>query len=321
MPGNDAVPLSVPLSHVLGGLTAELAAQKGNVPSLAMWSTVVRCVGDGIDDRALPEAARTSSRFATSAITRAVSQGWITAEPTPAARKTRRLQLSDAGKAATKIWTERLAALDARWAGTPLRSALEQLVGRLPFELPHFPVSYGSADPSAIGGPYAQQVKRTAGVPAHANDWKPVPRSDGDTVATLPLTALLSQALIAFTIDYEDRFPWPLTNTVNVLSHLSEEPRPLEEIPDGHGIAGNGKSLTERHLIVAVTKKGGRQLVALTDRGALVMTHHPQRLQAVAAEWTERFGDSLITELHDALTDAEASLSGASPDHLIVSAL
>ena len=47
-----------------------------------------------------------------------------------------------------------------------------------------------------------------------------------------------------------------VANTVNVLSHLSEEPRPLEEIPDGHGIAGNGKSLTERHLIATVTKEG-----------------------------------------------------------------
>ena len=181
-------------------------------------------------------------------------------------------------------------------------------------------MSYGSADPSAIGGPYAQQMKRTEGVPAHANDWKPVARSEGDTVSALPFTALLSQVLMAFTIDYEDRFPWPLTNTVNVLSHLSEAPRPLQEIPDGHGIAGNGKSLTERHLIAAVTKDGTRQLVALTDRGALVMKHHPQRLDAVAADWTERFGDNLITELRDALSDAEASFSGPFPDHLIVSA-
>ena len=50
------------------------------------------------------------------------------------------------------------------------------------------------------------------------------------------------------------------------------------------------------------------------------MTHHPKRLEAVAAEWTERFGAGLIAELRDALTAADASFPGSFPDHLIVSA-
>ena len=56
--------------------------------------------------------------------------------------------------------------------------------------------------------PPPAQRRRVRGA-GHGNDWKPVERAEGDTVSTLPLTALLSQALMAFTIDYEDRFPWP----------------------------------------------------------------------------------------------------------------
>jgi hypothetical protein len=319
MTQKGGVPLSVPLSHVLAGMTAELEAEKGNAPSLVLWSTVVRCVGDGIDDAALPDAARISSRFATTAVKAAVRGGWITAESIKAAKKAQRLRRTDAGEEGAAIWSERLALLDARWASTPLRKTLEQLVGALPLELPHFPVSYGTADPSAIGGPYGQTVKRTEGVPAHGNDWKPVVRGAGDTVSDLPLTALLSQVLMAFTVDYEDRFPWPLANTMNVLSHLSEKPRPLDELPEGHGIAGNGKSLTERHLVASVTKDGKRNLVALTERGALVMTHHPKRLEAVENDWTQRFGAKLMTELRGALGDAGATFPGSYPDHLIVS--
>ena len=60
---------------------------------------------------------------------------------------------------------------------------LEALVARLELEHPHFPVRYGGSDPSFTGGP---------GV-----DWKPVPRESGSNVTGLPMTALLSQALVA----------------------------------------------------------------------------------------------------------------------------
>ncbi len=318
--------LSVLLSRVLASLVTEVEEAAGvgtNMPSLAVWSNVLRCVNeggsDGLDERRLPEAARISSRLATAAVTGAARRGWISAEAGTAGGKSRHLQLTDVGQSAALRWPERLAALDAAWGGEPLRVALEGLVGKLPLELSHMPTSYGAADPSAIGGPFVQNHKRTDGVPAHGKDWKPVPRGEGDSVSELPLTALLSQALMAFTIHYEDRFPWPLANTATVLRHIGAEPRPLSELPDDHGITGNGKSLLERHLIVNVTKDASdphNKLVSLTDRGLTVMTHHPRRLEAVHAEWRERFGDSLIAGLRDELTRA-ASSAGAETDHLI----
>jgi hypothetical protein len=319
------LPLSVLVSRVLGQITSEVEVAAGvgpSMPSLAMWSNVLRCVAHagpgGMEESALPRAARLSSRLTTAAVTGAARRGWIGVGPGEG-KKSRHIELADAGRAAAEVWPVELATLDGGWRSSPLRALLEELVAQVPIELPYFPASYGTADPSAIGGPYMQESKKPEGTLVHANDWRPVPRRDGDTVSSLPITALLSQALMAFTIDYENQFPWPLANTATVLCQLSAVPIPLADVAGDHGITGNGKSLTERHLIAVVSPDPAntkRKLVALTDRGVLVMKHHPERLDAVDAMWREQFGDALVTGLRDALTPL-ADAATDQPDHVI----
>lgn len=313
---SDQRPLPVLLSHVLGAMTAAIEDKEAG--AFATWCNVLRLIDDGIDERELPAAARISSRLATAWVTKAAREGLITAEPMKGT-KNRRIQLTEAGAAAAKAIAARVGALDAQWRGSPLRDALERLVTQLRFELPHFPASYGTADPSAIGGPYMQNQKRKDDLPAHGADWKPVIRADGDTVSNLPVTALLSQALTAFTIDYEDRFPWPLASTATVLRHVTSKPRPLADLPEGHGITGKGKSLLERHLIVSVSPDPTdkrKKLVALTDRGELVLKHHPQRLEAVEKEWSDRYSEALVAQLRGALIEAAENTEGTYPDHV-----
>jgi len=255
-----------------------------------------------MNERDLPEASRLSKRLATAAITQVLNAGWVMTQPADGQR--RMLSLTETGAMAADVWPAQLAQVDQPWVGTPLREALEHVVRQLPFELPHYPASYGSADPSAIGGPSMQNAKRRAGLPAHGTDWRPVPRGDGDTTSSLPITALLSQALTAFTIDYEDRFPWPLASTMNVLVHIDTTPTPLTKLPPNHGITGNGKSLLERHLIVSVTTQGA----SLTDRGKLVLERHPARLDATEATWREHYGDEAVNALQDALSEPAAAV-------------
>lgn len=112
-----------------------------------------------------------------------------------------------------------------------------------------------------------------------------------------------------------------MASTATVLRHLSTEPRPIDGLPVGYGIKGNGKSLLERHLIVSVTKDPGdarRKIVVLTDRGVAVMSHHPGRLEAVEAEWCRCHGDAVVTDLRAALGPA-AEAAGDKPDHVIAS--
>ena len=315
MVSSERLSLPVLLSRNLGHLTDEVEAGVGPaMPTLGMWSNLVRCVDakDGLNEKALPEAARVSKRLATAAITAAKNTGWITAE---GAAKNRELSLTDAGRAATEQWPAHLATLDNEWRKSGLRSPLEKLVAQLDLELPHFPAGYGAADPSAIGGPF---VRRKGEGLVHGTDWRPVKR-EGDTVSSLPLTALLSQALMAFTIDYENGFPWPLNSTMTRLVHIDSEPRPLNELPPNHGVSGDGKSLLERHLIVEVSVDPAdpkRKLVALTDRGKQVKQHHPARLETVESEWRDRFGSGLIDTVSDALTPLAAA-AASQPDHVI----
>lgn len=102
--------------------------------------------------------------------------------------------------------------------------------------------------------PAGRAPKPDEGLPGHGQDWRPVRRAGGgtDTVSWVPLTALLSQCLVAFAIDYEGRPAWPLASTTLVVRHLGVAPMPLADAPADHGITGNGKSLLERHGIAVV---------------------------------------------------------------------
>jgi len=57
-----------------------------------------------------------------------------------------------------------------------LRNSLEEVVAAIPLEHPHYPASYAAADASITGG--------------NGLDWKAVSRGDGDTVSSLPRSAL-----------------------------------------------------------------------------------------------------------------------------------
>ena len=314
------LPLPVLVSRVLGHLTAEVERDAGvgeTLPSLAVWSNVVRLVGnsEGLAESDLPEAARISSRQATAAVKGSLRRGWITTE---GSGKSRELLLTNVGCAAFDIWRSCLKALDKRWKKAGFRAPLESLVSQLELELPHFPVSYGAADPSANGAPFMQAKRTPKRDFVHGTNWKPVPRAEGDTVSSLPTTALLSQALMAFTIDYENKFPWPLNSTLTRLPHIDEKPKPLADLPEGHGVSGEGKSLLERHLIVEVTTDSkNKKMVALTDRGKQVKHHHPLRLETVQSEWQERYGGDLITALRDPLTPVATGEAASQPDHLM----
>lgn len=301
------------LARALASLTREVEAEAGSETcSLAVWSNVLRCVAasGGLSEKDLPQAARISKRLATAAVTGSLRRGWITAEG-PARART--LHLTASGEAAAQRWPRALSAVDEGWVS--LRAPLERVVSQLPFELPHFPASYGTADPSATGGPFMYLRKKKDDLPAHGVDWRPVLRArDADTVSALPVAALLSQALMAYTIDYEDAFPWPLHNTATVLRHVTTEPKPLADLPPDHGITGGGKSLLERHLVVEVSAgPDRRKVVALTGRGETILRMHPDRVEQVEAAWRARFGEELVEDARAAL--AERAVDG--PDHVM----
>src|SRR5205823_2236705 len=150
-------------------------------------------------------------------VTGSARRGSLTAV---AGARGRTIRLTDVGRNSVRVWSERLTALDAQWSDSDLRRSREALVGQLPLELPYFPATYGAADLSAVGGRFIP-ARPQLGLPPHGQDWRPVLRADGDTVSGVPVTGLLSQALLAFAIHYEARPAWALASTALIVCHLS----------------------------------------------------------------------------------------------------
>jgi len=57
-----------------------------------------------------------------------------------------------------------------------------------------------------------------------------VTRGDGDTVSDPPMSALVSQLLVAFAMEYEEQSPVALSLSTGVISQIADQGQPLREI-------------------------------------------------------------------------------------------
>jgi hypothetical protein len=157
--------------------------------------------------------------------------------------------------------------------------SLEALVSQFELEHPHFPVPYGTADPSFRG-------RGAGGV-----DWKPVPRQSASSVEGLPMTALLSQALVAFAIDYEKERRGPIQWAANILQSIGS---------DGADVSPAQKSGTssvpnlQRLGIVTIDRDN---VVRLTARGRAMRDAYNPLCEQVESQWRNRLGSSLIDDV------------------------
>ena len=77
-------------------------------------------------------------------------------------------------------------------------------------------------------------------------------RKPDRVAAGLPLSALLSQVLAAFAIDYERERLGHLQDVSNFLRFVGDEGVPLARAQVLGGVSGNGKTAHERHVDVVV---------------------------------------------------------------------
>lgn len=146
---------------------------------------------------------------------------------------------------------------------------LEALVSQFELEHPHFPVPYGTADASFRGG-------GAGGV-----DWKPVPRESASRVDDLPITALLSQALVAFACDYETEHRGPIQWAANALQRITDAGTAASSLQTGG--TSSARNL-ERLGIITIESDA----VRLTARGRMMRdTYEPLRDQIEAGGATD----------------------------------
>lgn len=148
---------------------------------------------------------------------------------------------------------------------------------------PHYPASYGAADATITG--------------RNGQDWKAVPREGDDTVSHLPCSALISEALVSFAMNYEEKSPVALSLSTTVIKRIPREGRPLQGLGFSVGVAA-----LERHGFVLVSGAEGNETVHLTPEGRAVSDTYDERVRTVETEWRNAFGDKLVTALRLALT-------------------
>jgi hypothetical protein len=270
-------------------------AGRPGMPSLDQWANLLRVLDHtGVESRTLPASLRLSKRAVRTRVSAAARNGWV--EELKSGRGHATVRLTVRGSDAVARWKPLQQAAEKRWraeAGAgqknKLRGSLEEVVAMLPLEHPHYPASYGPADASVTGG--------------NGQDWKAVSRQDGDAVSDLPFSALVSELLVAFAMNYEEKSPVALSLSANVIRRIPPEGRPLLELGCPVGV-----SALNRHGFLRVSGDRGNELVCLTQKGFVVSDAHEGRTQAVEAEWRNRFGSEAVAALRRALEDVAGVL-------------
>ena len=187
------------------------------------------------------------------------------------------MHLKPGGRRAQEVWRPLAGEVEQRWrerfgdaAIDELRQALSSVADpALPLYLPVL----GYAD-----GMRAGHVRAAPG--AVAED----------------LAALLSQALLSFTLEYEDESDLSLALSANVVRVLSADGVSIRDLPARSGVskeaitAAVGFLQRNGYAAVEPDPAGRSKLVRLTDKGLAAQAQHARLAKAVERRWRKRLG-------------------------------
>jgi DNA-binding MarR family transcriptional regulator len=332
-------PISALLSQVLVAFTIELdneferrmadAGHPGALLSLVVWSNLMRFLAEGqvsvrelaaqalasekrvkfelgclerwgfvmlqadpMDDRPIPTRAhRRASRILRDGwgSGRGVRSGWM-------------VRLTDKGRKASEIWPPLFGEIERRWQArfgsdeiVCLREALEDILEQVDLEPPQ-------------------------GLPGHWDVVEAYSAREARRTGTLPLPVLLSQLLLAFTIEFDRESRAPLKLCANTLRVLGERPIPVGDIPRLTGgspeTSGIGWQI-KPYIVVEPDPTAGRgKVVRLTPLGLKAQRTYRELVGEIEKRWEARFGTNKIRRLRDALRELFVPRSG---DRLLLS--
>ena len=232
--------------------------------------------------------------------------GYVTIGPDPQDRRPKPPQRellvvpTTKGRQAQMVWRPLPEAIEARWRERfgasdvgDLRATLEALRDDLGLDLPQFLTGIygGYATPPGQGSPEAAE-------------------------SPLPLSALLSQVLQAFALDYEQHATVSLCYSANVLRLIDEDGARIEQLPRRSGVAIEPIRtavgiLARRGVITTARDAGARgKRARLTTTGREDRAFYRTRPDEIEARWAERFGGEPVHRLRS-LLGALATESGA----------
>ena len=304
------LPMNALLSQALVTVTHEYE-QRGagsvGLPTLAVWSNVLRPVGDGIDLRELPAAARLSKRAVRAAVGAAVREGGWSATETPCGHRHPASRLASGGSRSTPTSRRPSPATPphhcARWfasftsSGRTTRPATVQPTTRSP-----------GASTCRVAVRATRRCQRM--------EWTGR-RSPGTTLggrASLawPLSALLSEAFVAFAADFEELGIGGLHLAASVLRLLPDGGVPVSDIAMLSRLKGDGKSVLERHGYIEIWRDAGKPKVPLavpTARGRNTRDKYEGTVRRVEDRWRLKYGADVVARLRSALESVDIDRS------------
>jgi len=291
--------------------TGKAAAPSGApwLVSQVMWSNVMRYVTEeGVSVRDLHARSRTS-RDSLGGLRR---WGYVVLEPDPAGTGSKRpdddwtLRSTAAGRRAQEVWRPLAGVVEARWAARfgsaaidSLRASLQAVVGDLALNLPDYlPVVYPTQNGKAEIPPPRE------------------PAAVSDPSRNLELSALVSQALLAFTLDFERESRISLPVSANTLRVLDEAGVRVRDLPSVTGVSKEANAMAvgflERHgcVLVEPDPSAGRgKTVRLSRKGRGAQDKYRRILGATEEHWRSQLGEDTV----DALRGSLGRLVGEQP--------
>ena len=208
------------------------------------------------------------------------------------------VRLTRKGQKAAELWPPLFAEIEERWEKrfgeslvSRLKKALLGIVERVGMELPQ-------GLPIGVDENETYPVKTT--------------RDDRDT----SLPTLLSQALLAYTIEFNRESEAPLALAATTLRILGEKPIREADIPRLTGgspeVSGIGWQL-KPYITVGKDSSNRGKVVRLNPRGLKSQEKYHQLTKAIEKRWEDRFGEEAVRELREALQELFAARDGERP--------
>ena len=188
------------------------------------------------------------------------------------------------------------------------------MVHQFYLEWPHYPTGYGPADLSITGGVYVPGGgERDSEVPTHGVDWAPVLRHDvgGSSVAGLALSALLSQAFVAFAADFEELGIGGLHLAASVLRLLPDGGVPVSDIPmlsrlKGDGSPSSNAIATSRSSAPPARPGAARRA---DPRVRNTRDQYEPSVRRVEDRWGHKYGADVVARLRAAVESVDIDRS------------
>lgn len=318
---NDRLPLSTLLSQALVAYTIEFdnefeqraphittvgqgAGARGKGPwlvSQVMWTNFIRFIGDdGTPVRELQSHACLSEPAIKSRLHHLEWWRYLTFAPDPADTRAKPrhrdllVHLTPGGRRSRDEWKPLTALIDKRWrtrfgkcAIDGLRGSLQTIASGVDENLPDYlpVVDYPDGMRATLVLPDEDSPKRS-------------------TIARLDVSALLSRALLALTLEFERGSDVSLTISANVLRVVGEGGRSLKYLPLNAGVAKEGVTAAVNFL-----KKNGfvtvgsdkAKTVRLTTKGKKAQERYRATLARTEKQWEKTFGNQTMRELRESL--------------------